>query len=127
LDPLADKLMIGTLCLSMGNQGLLPAPLVFLIFGRDLILISGTLYHRYQTKTKHSDFFQTDDLTSFQVKPSAASKINTFLQFVTLGGALFNAAYQIPGEPVITMMLYVYYSPTRIIKNERLIHPHVVL
>ncbi|OQR99395.1 cardiolipin synthetase [Achlya hypogyna] len=104
LDPLADKVMVGTLCVSMGYTGLLPLPLVIVIFGRDLLLIGGTLYHRYHTKTSNSDFFQTDDLTSFEVNPSLLSKANTALQFATLGGALLNAAFQVPGDLALNVM-----------------------
>ncbi|EQC31308.1 hypothetical protein SDRG_10911 [Saprolegnia diclina VS20] len=104
LDPLADKVMVGTLCVSMGYAGLLPLPLVVVIFGRDLLLIGGTLYHRYHTKTNSSAFFQTDDLTSFEVNPSNLSKANTALQFATLGGALLNAAFQMPGDLAMNVM-----------------------
>ncbi|OQR88380.1 cardiolipin synthetase [Thraustotheca clavata] len=104
LDPLADKLMVGTLCVSMAYTGLLPLPVMVIIFGRDLLLVGGTFYHRYHTKTSGSGFFQTDDLTSFEVTPSLLSKVNTALQFGTLGSALLNATFQFPGELAMNVL-----------------------
>ncbi len=42
-------------------KGLLPLPLVLLVFGRDVLLVSGTFYHRYRTKDPSSKFFDTKD------------------------------------------------------------------
>ncbi|ETW09178.1 CDP-diacylglycerol-glycerol-3-phosphate 3-phosphatidyltransferase, variant [Aphanomyces invadans] len=106
LDPLADKLMVGTLCLSLGYVQLLPLPLVVVIFGRDLLLIGGTLLYRHRTRNASSDFFQTNN--AFEVQPTLTSKINTALQFTTLGGALLHAASPVPGSDVaLQCLLYV--------------------
>ncbi|RHY54904.1 hypothetical protein DYB34_005527 [Aphanomyces astaci] len=106
LDPLADKFMVGTLCISLGYVQLLPLPLVVVIFGRDLLLIGGTLLYRHRTRKSSSDFFQTNN--AFEVEPTLTSKVNTALQFTTLGGALLQAACPIPGSDVaLHCLLYV--------------------
>ncbi|KAF0726101.1 hypothetical protein AaE_009637 [Aphanomyces astaci] len=106
LDPLADKFMVGTLCVSLGYVQLLPLPLVVVIFGRDLLLIGGTLLYRHRTRKSSSDFFQTNN--AFEVEPTLTSKVNTALQFTTLGGALLQAACPIPGSDVaLHCLLYV--------------------
>ncbi|KAF0692304.1 Aste57867_16604 [Aphanomyces stellatus] len=106
LDPLADKLMVGTLCLSLGYVQLLPLPLVVVIFGRDLLLIGGTLLYRHQTKTAKSDFFQVQN--TFEVEPTMTSKVNTAMQFATLGTTLLHAAFPLPGGDLFLHgMLYV--------------------
>lgn len=107
LDPFADKLLIGTLSLSMMWTGLLPLPLAALILGRDGMLIGGTFYHRLKTKDESSGFFDTSDSGAFQVKPSILSKVNTALQLSTFGLALTNAAWQMPPDPALNLLLYV--------------------
>lgn len=107
LDPFADKVLVGTLSLSMLWTGLLPWPLVTLIFGRDLMLVAGTFYYRLKTKDEHSGFFDTSDGGAFEVKPTLLSKANTALQLSTFGFALTNAAWQFPGDHALTLLLYV--------------------
>ncbi|ETL80394.1 hypothetical protein L917_19117 [Phytophthora nicotianae] len=104
LDPFADKLLIGTLSLSMMWTGLLPLPLAALILGRDGLLIGGTFYHRLKTKDESSGFFDTSDSGAFQVKPSMLSKVNTALQLSVFGLTLTNAAWQIPPDPALHLL-----------------------
>ncbi|KAG7377633.1 cardiolipin synthase [Phytophthora pseudosyringae] len=104
LDPFADKLLIGTLSLSMMWTGLLPLPLAALILGRDGMLIGGTFYHRLKTKDESSGFFDTSDSGAFEVKPSMLSKVNTALQLSVFGLALTNAAWQIPPDPALNLL-----------------------
>lgn len=99
--------MIGTLSLSMLYAGLLPWPLMALIFGRDTLLISGTLYHRFKTKDATTAFFDTKDSGAFQVEPSMLSKVNTLLQFSLFGLTLTNAAWQLPGDSLVDLCWYV--------------------
>ncbi|PAA82922.1 hypothetical protein BOX15_Mlig000793g2, partial [Macrostomum lignano] len=82
LDPLADKTLVAALSLSLGYVGLLPAQLVALYIGRDLLLIGGTVA---ATVTGGG----SDLLAKAQeVQPLTISKANTALQLATLGGAL---------------------------------------
>ncbi|KAG5190741.1 hypothetical protein JKP88DRAFT_352584 [Tribonema minus] len=89
LDPLADKLMVATVSVALGAQGLLPMPLVALMFGRDFLLIGGSIVHRARTKSADEGFFDLEradegffDLENldWEVKPSLISKANTALQ-----------------------------------------------
>ncbi|KAJ0396962.1 hypothetical protein ATCC90586_009268 [Pythium insidiosum] len=120
LDPLADKLMVGTLSLSMLSSGLVPWPLVVLVFGRDALLVSGTMYHRLKTKSANSAFFDTSDTGAFQVEPSMLSKINTALQFSMFGFALTNAAWQIPGSAALDVIFGVVGTTTFLSGSEYL-------
>lgn len=99
--------MIGALSVSMMWSGLLPWPLVTLIFGRDVLLVGGTFYHRLKTKDAESAFFDTSDSGAFEVKPSLLSKVNTALQFALFGFTLTNAAWQVPVDPALHALLYV--------------------
>lgn len=107
LDPFADKVLVGSLSLSMVWTGLLPWQLVALILGRDLMLVGGTFYHRLTTKDATSGFFDTSDSGAFEVKPTLLSKVNTALQLSLFGFALTNAAWQIPGDQALHLLLYV--------------------
>ncbi|RLN80804.1 hypothetical protein BBO99_00004225 [Phytophthora kernoviae] len=120
LDPFADKLLIGTLSLSMMWTGLLPLPLAALILGRDGMLIGGTLYHRLKTKDESSGFFDTKDSGAFQVKPSLLSKVNTALQLSAFGLTLTNAAWQLPPDPALHVLFGVVGTTTFLSGSEYL-------
>ena len=79
LDPLADKFMVATVSVTLGVQGLLPLPLVAIMFGRDALLIGGSLVYRARTKQPQEGFFDLSAL-DWEVKPSTISKANTALQ-----------------------------------------------
>lgn len=49
LDPVADKLLVGTLFLSLAWVGLIPIPLTCLVIARDIVLIIAASYIRYRT------------------------------------------------------------------------------
>ncbi|MTI63982.1 CDP-alcohol phosphatidyltransferase family protein [Methylophaga sp.] len=67
LDPIADKLLLVATFASLTWLGLLPLWLLWLVLGRDLIIIGGGLaYHYY--------------LGQFDLSPLWSSKINTTLQ-----------------------------------------------
>ncbi|KAI9911596.1 hypothetical protein PsorP6_009852 [Peronosclerospora sorghi] len=112
LDPFADKLLVGTLSMSMMWSGLLPMPLAALILGRDALLIGGTFYHRLTTKDESSGFFDTSDGGAFQVCPSTLSKVNTALQFSSFGLALTHAAWLIPTTPTLDVLFGVVGTTT---------------
>ncbi|CAM9689798.1 unnamed protein product [Chrysoparadoxa australica] len=101
LDPLADKFMVMTVALSLGYAEQLPPWLVFIVVGRDAILVSGSLIHRAWTKGKEDVFFDVESL-AYTVEPSTLSKANTALQFSTLWMALSHASFEIPGETFMT-------------------------
>lgn len=96
LDPLADKVIITTLCISMGYKGMLPLELVGVILLRDLILVGGTVYYRLRTLPKHAHFFDPTTV-SLEANPTLLSKANTVLQFGVLGSALLSGALDIGG------------------------------
>ena len=90
LDPVADKLFVATVSLSLCFANLLPAALVGVIYARDLILVGGAFYWRAKTKSTEADFFNTSKDATFEVKPDSLGKANTVLQFSLLGLVLLN-------------------------------------
>ena len=97
LDPFADKIMINGLALSLGYVEILPAPLVMLWLARDVGLSVGTYWLVKSTK-KEGEYTIDPGMTALKVEPSTISKVNTGLQFLTLGAGLIQPLYGVPPE-----------------------------
>ncbi|KAI9143804.1 cardiolipin synthase-like protein [Paraphysoderma sedebokerense] len=101
IDPLADKVLMTTLTISLGYVELIPVPLAALILGRDAGLILASFYYRYislpppKTLTRYFDF----SLPSAEVHPTLVSKINTALQLGLMGAALSSPVFEFVGHP----------------------------
>ena len=109
LDPMADKIIINMLACSLWYTAVLPTPLVGLWLGRDVLLIVGTAtYVRSQSTNNATAFDPT--VTPLQVRPTMVGKVNTVLQFVTLGVGIVYPLYatSIPAE-AFTGLWYVSF------------------
>lgn len=69
LDPLADKVLLNGVYLALAMGGWLPAWLVILVIGRDLLIVGGVIVIR----RRHS---------VFQPRPLSIGKINTLAQIL---------------------------------------------
>ncbi|GMS80623.1 hypothetical protein PENTCL1PPCAC_2798 [Pristionchus entomophagus] len=90
LDPVADKLLVGTLFITCTYAALIPVPLTALVLTRDVSLIVGGFYKRYQTMHPPitlSRFFDSR-VSSMQIVPTLVSKVNTVLQLSVVTFAL---------------------------------------
>lgn len=88
LDPIADKLLLSTLFLTVTHMGLVPRYVTVLVFARDLgILLIATL------------LYMTNTLRDFQ--PSVLGKANTVVQIATVLLVLVEAVH--PQEPWLTV------------------------
>lgn len=98
LDPLADKLLVTTLTIALCISGLFQPIVAGFIILRDISLTLATIIFRYITLSKFiqnsnkngnniqmnlKSFFNLK-LVSQEVKPPLISKVNTFLQMITL-------------------------------------------
>ncbi|KAI3647081.1 hypothetical protein MP228_007302 [Amoeboaphelidium protococcarum] len=90
LDPLADKVLMTTVTLSLATTSLLPTYLAALIVGRDVLLSAAVMVYRYMSLSKPRTFKKYIDPTipSVEIKPTQISKYNTFLQLVLMGSSL---------------------------------------
>ncbi|CAD5230884.1 unnamed protein product [Bursaphelenchus xylophilus] len=90
LDPVADKLLISTLFVTLGYSGLMPIPLSGLVILRDVLLLAGAFRHRFQTLQPPVTLKRYFDpsISSIEIKPTFASKLNTVLQIFSVAGAL---------------------------------------
>lgn len=85
LDPLADKVLINTLGISLWYSCILPTPLIALWATKDVMLLSGTAWHVYQNHQSINIFCTSVARSPLKVSPSNIAKVNTAFQFATLG------------------------------------------
>lgn len=87
LDPLADKLLMTVMTITLASKGLLPLWLAVIILGRDVGLSLSALWWRWKTLAppKTMRRYWDPSLPSAEVKPTMLSKVNTALQIALLG------------------------------------------
>ncbi len=86
LDPVADKVLMDSLFLTLAFGGYLPPWIAVLVISRDLLIVAGTLALRYLAGR-------------FRVEPLLLGKVSTFMQIV-LGGAVLLQLSVLPGLQV---------------------------
>jgi len=92
LDPIADKLLLSTLFITLTHAGQIPRYVTVLVFSRDLgILLISTL------------LFVTNTLRDF--RPSLFGKANTAVQIVAVVGVMGSKVWPIPYLPEIDLWL----------------------
>jgi len=105
LDPLADKILINVLSVSLWYTEMLPTPLVGLWLFKDVTLMTATYMYVANNTEKGMDV--TDPLTvPLKVNPTTTSKINTALQFATLSTAIVCPLYS-PVNDLLTGLCWV--------------------
>ncbi|XP_063184402.1 cardiolipin synthase (CMP-forming) isoform X2 [Chroicocephalus ridibundus] len=90
LDPLADKILISVLYVSLTCVNLIPVSLTSMIILRDVALIAAVFYVRYKTLSPPrtlSRYFNPCYATA-QLKPTFISKMNTAVQLMLVAASL---------------------------------------
>lgn len=90
LDPLADKLLLVSLFITLAVLDRLPAWLAAVVIGRDLVIVSGAVAY-------------TMLVGPVQPEPSRASKLNTLAQLACIAGVLLPAALGTEPGLVVTL------------------------
>lgn len=90
LDPMADKLLVGSLVISLSYCGLLPLWLTLMVLFRDIFLISAGFVIRYISLPPPKTFSRYFDVThaTAQLAPTFISKVNTVVQLITVATSL---------------------------------------
>ena len=96
LDPIADKLLMDSLFLTLAFDAHLPAWIALLVIGRDLLMVAGTLALRLLAGR-------------FRVQPLLVGKLSTFFQIV-LGGVVLAQLSFFPALDVLVGPLLVMTS-----------------
>ena len=96
LDPIADKLLMDSLFLTLAFDAHLPAWIALLVIGRDLLMVAGTLALRLLAGR-------------FRVQPLLVGKLSTFFQIV-LGGVVLAQLSFFPALDILVGPLLVMTS-----------------
>jgi cardiolipin synthase len=99
LDPLADKLLLVTLFVTLAMVGWVPGWLAAIAVGRDVVIGLGALAYR--------TWFGAID-----GHPTVVSKINTALQLFYILAVIGARGYALPPEGVVTGLLYAVLVTT---------------
>ncbi|CAH2247483.1 probable cardiolipin synthase (CMP-forming) [Pararge aegeria] len=103
LDPMADKILIATLFISLTWQGLIPLPLTLLIVARDTALVAAGFVIRYISLPPPKTLSRYFDVThaTAQLAPTFISKMNTALQLVLVGTTLASPVFGYVDHPAL--------------------------
>ncbi|WP_282609653.1 CDP-alcohol phosphatidyltransferase family protein [Pelagibius sp. Alg239-R121] len=95
LDPIADKILLVGLCLTLGFLGEIPGWLVSFVVLRDVLIVSGAMVVLMITG-------------SLKMEPLAVSKINTLAQIVLVGLVLASQGFSFDGALDMACEVAVY-------------------
>ncbi|XP_066598142.1 probable cardiolipin synthase (CMP-forming) [Prorops nasuta] len=102
LDPAADKLLVGSLYLSLTWVNLIPVPLTCLVLTRDIVLISAASYVRFRSLPPPKTLARYFDPThaTVQLAPTLTSKLNTGVQLLYAACSLAAPVFNFVDHPV---------------------------
>lgn len=114
LDPMADKLLVGTLFLSLAWVELIPMSLTCLVVVRDIGLIAGASYIRYRSLPEPKTIARYFDAThaTVQLAPTFISKLNTAVQLTLVAGTLAAPVFNFVDHPVLNGLCYLTAATT---------------
>ncbi|XP_057316706.1 probable cardiolipin synthase (CMP-forming) [Hydractinia symbiolongicarpus] len=114
IDPLADKVLISILTLSLTAVHIIPMPLCGLIIARDLLLVGTSSHFHY----KHLDppktlkkFFDFEN-SKVKMEPTGISKFNTFLQLGLVGLSVAAPVFHFTDHSLLHAYWYLVASTT---------------
>jgi cardiolipin synthase len=99
LDPIADKVLLVSVYIALGQDGAIPTWLVILVVFRDVIIVGGAIL--YHTITQ-----------SLTIRPLMISKVNTAAQVMFAGLVLCGHAYGFADHWTIGALIYVVGATT---------------
>jgi cardiolipin synthase len=99
LDPLADKALLVSMFVTLAIVRVLPDWLAILAVFRDLVIIGGLL-------------IMWQLAMPVRIRPLLISKLNTALQIVLIGTALFLRGFELGAEPVLIVLVWAVAATT---------------
>nr|CAI5823147.1 unnamed protein product [Callosobruchus analis] len=114
LDPMADKMLIAILFLSLTYADLIPVLLTGIIITRDALLVIAGFVIRYLSLPPPRTLTRYFDAThaTAQLAPTFISKVNTAVQLVLVGTTLAAPVFHYVGHPFLECMWYVTGTTT---------------
>lgn len=109
LDPMADKVLIATLFITLTWQELIPLALTLLIIARDVALVSAGFVIRYRSLPPPRTLSRYFDVThaTAQLAPTLISKINTAVQLTLVGTTLASPVLGFVDHPALQALFGV--------------------
>jgi len=112
LDPFADKLVINCLALSLSSVGVLPYWCVGIWMGKDVLLFGGA-YRAVALAARGTGYAVFDPAhTPLKIEPTFISKVNTILQFGTIGVGLGMASLDVPSNDIVHVLSLISCGTT---------------
>ena len=97
LDPVADKLLLATVFITLGWLKLVPLWLMTAAVARDAIIVLGAMLYRYC-------------IGSLDVRPSGASKLNTLCQAAYIMAVVGKEEFSVPASAVMVQGAVVFVT-----------------
>jgi len=92
LDPLADKVLIVSIYVTLGTTAVIPLWIVILVVSRDIMIVGAIILSWLVGRP-------------VKIRPLAVSKINTGVQIFFAGLVLASQGYHFQTEPVLTLVM----------------------
>jgi cardiolipin synthase len=92
LDPLADKVMIVSIYVTLGISGVIPVWIVILVVSRDIMIVGAIILSWLIDRP-------------VKIKPHLISKANTAVQLVFAALVLASHGYRFDAEPLLTLVM----------------------
>ncbi|MDQ6969244.1 MAG: CDP-alcohol phosphatidyltransferase family protein [Mariprofundus sp.] len=99
LDPMADKLLLISTIVTLYAIDQIPLFLFLAVIFRDVIIVLGAIAYEMVTH-------------KLKIQPSIASKITTFLQITLVLTVLSDMAWQIPGDGILQISIWLTFAFT---------------
>lgn len=114
LDPMADKVLVGTMFFTLTYVDLIPIYLTSLIIFRDLILISAAFQIHYMSIPKPRTLSKLFDVTNtnVQLAPMFISKVNTTVQLAMVGATLAAPVFDFVDHPALQTLWWLTTATT---------------
>ncbi|XP_068681626.1 cardiolipin synthase (CMP-forming)-like [Montipora foliosa] len=114
LDPLADKILISVLTVSLTMVSLLPVPLTALILSRDALLVSYAFYLRFKSLPSPKSLSRYFDVNfpTVELRPNLLGKANTVLQLALVGCSLAAPVAGFVDHPYLHYLWYTVACST---------------
>ncbi|WP_299877527.1 CDP-alcohol phosphatidyltransferase family protein [uncultured Cocleimonas sp.] len=93
LDPLADKLLLTVVFVTLAYKDIIPNWLAILVISRDLIILLGAIVYHWVTR-------------ELRMTPILISKINTTMQITFVLALMYHLAINPMTEPVLNILKY---------------------
>ena len=114
LDPVADKIFIGVMTVTLGACNLLPIDVMLVILARDFALILSALIIRFKLIDKPRSLKRFFNLkqSSVVIEASKISKLNTFLQICLIGSTIPSDLFAYNDSIYLKVLQYLTASTT---------------